>query len=824
MLTSRLLSPGRAKQARGEGSMADALEMDSSDLLPPGERPGDISFLSKVDSWSWASFIAPSDNMLQKSSGFSSLDYDTIYNDGELHYLDKRKLGRSVWGFTGTTFIRWFIFVFIGVITGALGRFMEVSIEYIHKGRNLAFDSSHASSFDTSAPGFYLKLLFWNLMLAAVGSLLVVVVEPAAAGSGIDHVITYLNGIHVPNLFRFRTVFVKLFGTMVTVSASLISGPEGPMILIGSSIASAFTRGLKVVSCFRGKFVIGTNLMSRFHNDRDRRDFISAGAAAGLATAFGTPVGAVLFALEEASSYWNPSLTWRCFLCTSSACLVFSILQPPYNIIATRGLLSFKSKSSEIDTNSTYMTTVACFVIGVAGGLFGAFFNIVANKIAKLRATRKFYRLLEVLFLTFISTTIPFWVSSAMPVSAKCVNISFGSNEGLTQPEYNARALMDCPVNQTNLVNAIFFDNRDTALARLFTMRVDEFPAHSSALVSGFFFVGMILTYGVALPTGLFMPSVLIGVTFGRVAAYVYYLLTGIDATYLFAIAGAAAFLCGIQRNALSIVVIMMEATQTASFVLPIIVSSAVAKWVGDRFSHSLNHTSMHRRGVPFLEPTITWKADITPVSSAMSSDVVALPTLISLKDLISKLNACTHSGFPVVRPINGADRYVGLILRRQLRIILAMKRIEFRSGFDIPDFDTKVFIAMKDAHRSKELNVEAHVRGTFTEPFVDQQINLTPFMNRCAFSLHSNVVLSRAYTLFRTMGLRHLPIVDECNCVVGMITRSDLLKPIQLPPPSSSSYLEKSFDDARRDWDSGLQTTLNEALTRDSVTIREIF
>lgn len=61
-----------------------------------------------------------------------------------------------------------------------------------------------------------------------------------------------------------------------------------------------------------------------------------------------------------------------------------------------------------------------------------------------------------------------------MPVSAKCVNISFGSNEGLTQPEYNARALMDCPVNQTNLVNAIFFDNRDTALARLCS------PLHSN--------------------------------------------------------------------------------------------------------------------------------------------------------------------------------------------------------------------------------------------------------------------------------------------------------------------------------------------------------
>ncbi len=56
---------------------------------------------------------------------------------------------------------------------------------------------------------------------------------------------------------------MKLFGTMVTVSACLFSGPEGPMILIGSSVASAFTRGLKVVTCSRVKFVIGTNLMSR---------------------------------------------------------------------------------------------------------------------------------------------------------------------------------------------------------------------------------------------------------------------------------------------------------------------------------------------------------------------------------------------------------------------------------------------------------------------------------------------------------------------------------------------------------------------------------
>jgi CBS domain containing-hemolysin-like protein len=126
-----------------------------------------------------------------------------------------------------------------------------------------------------------------------------------------------------------------------------------------------------------------------------------------------------------------------------------------------------------------------------------------------------------------------------------------------------------------------------------------------------------------------------------------------------------------------------------------------------------------------------TWKADITPISSAMSCNIVALPTLITLRSLLQIMNSCSHSGFPVVRHINDADRYVGVILRRQLRVILAMKRIEFRSGCEIPDFDTKVFIAMKDSHRSKELNIEAHVQDKFTEPFVNQQINLSPFMNR---------------------------------------------------------------------------------------------
>lgn len=78
------------------------------------------------------------------------------------------------------------------------------------------------------------------------------------------------------------------------------------MVHSGAVVAAGVSQGKTRLCGFDTSF----SKFSDFRNDREKRDFVACGAAAGVCSAFGSPIGGVLFSLEEASSYFSTKLTW----------------------------------------------------------------------------------------------------------------------------------------------------------------------------------------------------------------------------------------------------------------------------------------------------------------------------------------------------------------------------------------------------------------------------------------------------------------------------------------------------------------------------------
>ena len=70
------------------------------------------------------------------------------------------------------------------------------------------------------------------------------------------------------------------------------------MVHTGACIASLLGQGGSK------KYGLTWKWLRFFKNDRDRRDLVTIGSAAGIAASFRAPVGGVLFAFEEMASWY----------------------------------------------------------------------------------------------------------------------------------------------------------------------------------------------------------------------------------------------------------------------------------------------------------------------------------------------------------------------------------------------------------------------------------------------------------------------------------------------------------------------------------------
>lgn len=697
------------------------------------------------------------------SAKYESLDYDTCEN--YLMLEEEKKNGYKF--LVRKNIARWFVFLLIGLFTALVACVIDISIEELSHIKYAKL-SSYVDRYVTQG-ALYIPFFCWilfNIIPVFIGSVLVAYVEPIAAGSGIPQVKCYLNGVKVPRVVRIKTLFVKSIGVICSVVGGLAGGKEGPMIHSGAVIAAGISQGKS--SSFGKDF----GVFKYFREDREKRDFVSGGAAAGVAAAFGAPVGGVLFSLEEGTSFWNQSLTWKTFFASIVSTFTLNVVLSAYHGVP--GNLSYPGlfNLGEFESFTYRIFEIPFFIVmGCIGGLLGALWNHINYKITVFRkryVRPKWLKVIEACIVAAVTATLGFLM---MFLIDDCRPVGQDPTKYPTQ--------LYCTDGQYNVLASIWFQTPEASVRSLFHDPPNTHNAFSLAAFVVIYFLLAVWTFGLASSNGLFIPTLLTGAAWGRLFSIgLYYIFPDADIVHpgKYALIGAAAQLGGVVRMTISLTVILMECTGNITFALPLIITVIAAKWTGDYFNEGIYDTLIQLEGVPLLAWEPPPVVNNIYASEVMSHPVVTLKSVENVGHIVELLKLTTYNGFPVVDPplsdqseVTTYGRIRGLILRSQLIVILQQKLFNETSEFwdeeraeifrnEYPRFPT-----------IEELNI--------TEDEKTYSIDLRPFMNPSPYTVLHSTSLPRMFRLFRGLGLRHLPIINDTNEVIGMVTRKDLAR-----------------------------------------------
>ncbi|KAK5856561.1 hypothetical protein PBY51_008147 [Eleginops maclovinus] len=523
---------------------------------------------------------------------FESLDYDNIEN--QLFLEEERRM--SYMGFRCLEISRWVVCGLIGFLTGLIACFIDIAVEQL-AGYKYQVVKTNIEKF-TEVGGLSISLILWAVLNSAIvmmGAIIVAFFEPIAAGSGIPQIKCYLNGVKIPRVVRLKTLVVKVCGVICSVVGGLAVGKEGPMIHSGAVVAAGVSQGRS--TSLKRDFKI----FEYFRRDTEKRDFVSAGAAAGVSAAFGAPVGGVLFSLEEGASFWNQMLTWRIFFASMISTFTLNFFLSIYNNnpgdLSNPGLINFgRFESGSVEYN---LYEIPLFILmGAVGGLLGALFNKLNYWLTIFRIRyvhRPCLQVMEAMLVAAVTAAVSFTM------------IYFSNDCQPLGPEHKEEYPLQlfCADGEYNSMATAFFNTPERSVRSLFHTQPGTYNPWTLGLFTITYFFLACWTYGLAVSAGVFIPSLLIGAAWGRLFGILLASITPDGSIWAdpgkYALIGAAAQLGGIVRMTLSLTVIMVEATGNVTYGLPIMLVLMTAKIVGDYFAEGLYDIHIKLQSVPFL-------------------------------------------------------------------------------------------------------------------------------------------------------------------------------------------------------------------------------
>jgi chloride channel 3/4/5 len=196
----------------------------------------------------------------------------------------------------------------------------------------------------------YLFYIMFATVFAFTSARLVKSLAPYAAGSGISEIKCIIAGFVMKGFLGLGTLIIKSIGLPLAIASGLSVGKEGPSVHYAVCTGNVISR-----------------LFDKYRRNASKtREILSACAAAGVAVAFGSPIGGVLFSLEEMSNYFPLKTMWRSYFCALVATAVMAAMNP----FRTGQLVMFTVR---YDRSWHFFEVPFYILIGIFGGLYGAF-------------------------------------------------------------------------------------------------------------------------------------------------------------------------------------------------------------------------------------------------------------------------------------------------------------------------------------------------------------------------------------------------------------------------------------------------------------------
>ncbi|KAF2861857.1 hypothetical protein K470DRAFT_256404 [Piedraia hortae CBS 480.64] len=588
------------------------------------------------------------------------------------------------------------------------------------------------------------------------------VVYYPAAGSGVAEVKVILSGFVLHGYLGVKTLFCKSVGLILSVASGLSLGKEGPYVHIATCIGNICCR-----------------MFDKYRlNDGKRREVLSAAAAAGVAVAFGAPIGGVLFSLEEVSYYFPPKTLFRTFFCCIVAALSLKALNP-YNtgkivLFQVRYLLDWQ-----------FFEIIAFVLLGVLGGLTGAMFikasAIWAKTFRKINVIKR-YPIAEVVLVAIVTGFVSYWNRyTRLPVAELLFELAAPCDA------FTSTGSSLCPTRE-RIPDIIRYLGSAFVVKTLLT----------------------IVTFGIKLPAGIYVPTMVIGGLMGRIVGHGVQWLTltypdfGLFADCpkggseescvvpgVYALVAAGATMCGVTRLSVTLAVILFELTGSLDHVLPFSLGVLIAKWTADAVEpNSIYDMLTDMNSYPFLD----YKA--RPIFTTDLGDLTQAPTrnryidissspLVPAKELRGKLQYLhmageLDGGLPIVRD----GILVGLIPAPDLEF--ALDRVEDE------DLALCVMDPRSNTNPNNTMEREFHdVEASVGDLAADVQrllhstsssydaTDFTPYIDSSPVSLDISSPLDLVFEIFVKLGLRHLCVLRDGQ-FAGMVHKKALVRYIK--------------------------------------------